>query len=236
MATVVDGRGGRALVVASSVSFGLLASIAAFAEPLLLGLDRPIQRWVISVRQGWLTETMHWVSLLGTRYVIGGLLLALAAWVLTTGRCRVVLLVVVIAFALNPAVEWALKVLVDRLRPDLLLLGRARGPSFPSGHVMASVGFYAMLPLLVWEATTSRRLRQAAASTAAVIVLAVGFSRIYLGVHWFTDVAGGLLVGTLVVLATYRALGGHRLDRSRACCPRGPEVGHRGRDPSILAR
>jgi len=236
VAAVVDGRGGRALLIASSVSFALLAAIAAFAEPLLLRLDRPIQRWVIGARQAWLNETMLWVSLLGTRYVIGGLLLALAAWVLARGRCRVVLLVMVIAFALNPAIEWALKALVDRPRPDLLLLVRARGPSFPSGHVVASIGFYAMLPLLVWEATPSSRLRQVAASIAGAIVLAVSFSRIYLGVHWFTDVVGGLLVGTFVVAATYRALGGHRLDRSRACCPLGPERGHRARSPSILVR
>lgn len=236
MAAVVDRRGGRALLIASSVSFALLAATAAFAEPLLLRLDRPIQRWVIGVRQSWLNETMHWVSRLGTRYVIGGLLLALAAWVLARGRCRVVLLVMIIAFALNPAVEWALKALVDRPRPELLLLGRARGPSFPSGHVVASIGFYAMLPLLVWDATTSSRLRRAAASVAAAIVIAVGFSRIYIGVHWLTDVVGGLLVGTIVVVATYRALGGHRLDRSRACCPLGPERGHRARSPSILAR
>ncbi|MBI2239151.1 MAG: phosphatase PAP2 family protein [Actinobacteria bacterium] len=236
MARVVDRRGGRALLIASGVSFALLAAIAAFAEPLLLRLDRPIQRWVISVRQAWLNETMRWITLLGTRYVIGALLLALAAWVLARGRCRVVLMVMVIAFALNPAVEWALKALVDRPRPDLLLLARARGPSFPSGHVVASIGFYAMLPLLVWDATTSSRLRRAAASIAAAIVVAVGFSRVYLGVHWFTDVVGGLLAGTVVVVATYRVLGGHRLDRSRACCPLGPEVGHRSRSPSILAR
>ncbi|MBI2238863.1 MAG: phosphatase PAP2 family protein, partial [Actinobacteria bacterium] len=87
-----------------------------------------------------------------------------------------------------------------------------------------------------WEATTSSRVRLAAAWAAGAVVLAVGFSRIYLGVHWFTDVVGGLLVGAIVVLATYRALGGHRLDRSRACCPLGPERGHRVRSPSILAR
>ncbi len=236
MATVVDQRAGRALLIASGTSFALLASIAAFAEPLLLRADRPIQRWVITIRTGWLNDPMRWMSTLGTRYVIGGLLFALAAWILATRRCRVVLFVMIIAFALNPLAEWALKALIDRPRPDLLLLARARGPSFPSGHVVASVGFYAMVPLLVWEATTSSWLRQAAAWIAGAIVLGVGFSRIYLGVHWLSDVVGGMLVGTVVVLVTYRALGGHRLDRSRACCPLGPDRGHRGRDPSILAR
>jgi len=224
------------LVAGCGPAFGLLAVLAAFADPLLLRLDRPVQGWVIRVRQGWLNDAMHWASVLGTRYVIGALLVVLAAWVFTTGRCRVVLFVMVLAFALNPVAEWILKVLVHRPRPDLLLLGRARGFSFPSGHVMASIGFYGMLPLLAWEAAASSRFRVAVALTGAAVVLAVGFSRIYLGVHWFTDVVGGYLVGTVVVVSTYRALGGHRLDRSRACCPRGPEEGHRARGPSILAR
>lgn len=236
MSTIVDRGAGRALLIGSGASFALLALFAAFAESRLLDADRPVQRWVIGIREGWLNEAMRWTSTLGTRYVIGGLLLALAAWVLTTGRCRVVLFVMILAFALNPLIEWALKALVDRARPDLLLLARARGPSFPSGHVMASVGFYAMIPLLVWEATTSSRIRHVAVWITGAIVLAVGFSRIYLGVHWPSDVVGGLLVGTVVVLATYRALGGHRLDRSRACCPHGPGRGHRARSPSILAR
>lgn len=232
-------RGRRAaytLLAACALAFVALALLAAFAEPLLFRLDRPVQRWVIGLRRPWLNETMRWVSLLGTRYVIGALVLALGIWTLVTRRCRVVLFVVVIAFALNPAVEWAFKVLVDRARPDLLLLGSARGPAFPSGHVIASVGFYGVLPALVAGITRRFPLRAAAFLGVTAIILAVGFSRVYLGVHWFTDVVGGFLLGTVVVLGTYEALGGHHLDHSRACCPLGSAAGHRSRGPSIPAR
>ncbi|MGQ0670642.1 MAG: phosphatase PAP2 family protein, partial [Actinomycetota bacterium] len=172
----------------------------------------------------------------GTRYVIGALGVVLATWTLITRRCRVVLFVVVVAFAMNPLVEWALKAAVDRPRPELLTLVRGRGPSFPSGHVIASVGFYGMLPLLVAGITSRFAIRVAAFLAVTAVILAVGFSRTYLGVHWFTDVVGGFLLGTVVVLGTYEALGGHRLDRSRACCPQGEEVGHPSRSTSIPIR
>lgn len=216
-------RSERWLLLASAGAFVTLALLAAFAPNVLLRVDEPVQRWVISVRRGWLNELMIGVSWLGTRYVIGGLLAALTVWSLYTGRCRRAVLVLVVAFALNPLLEWSLKALVDRPRPDLLLLARGRGPSFPSGHVLASIGFYAMLPALTGGAG-GRWPNLTATLAGAGVVLAVAFSRVYMGVHWTSDVVGGLLVGTVVIVATYRALGGHRVVACRcpAAHPPGP--------------
>lgn len=218
------GRTGRWLLVAVLGAFVTLALLAAFAQSFLLWVDEPVQRWVISVRRGWLNDFMIGVSWLGTRYVIGGLLAIVTAWSLVTGRCRRAVLVLLVAFALNPLLEWSLKALVDRPRPDLLLLGRGRGPSFPSGHVLASFGFYAMLPALIpWDA--GRRRSLGVAIVGVGVVLAVAFSRVYMGVHWTSDVVGGLLVGTIAIVATYRALDGHRIAACR-CRARWPATHH----------
>ncbi len=208
------GRTDRWLVAAVLAAFVTLALLAAFAQSFLLRVDEPVQRWVISVRRGWLNDLMIGVSWLGTRYVIGGLLAIVTIWSLVTGRCRRAVLVLLVAFALNPLLEWSLKALVDRPRPGLLLLGRGRGPSFPSGHVLAASGFYAMLPALIpWDVDRWRSL--GVAIVGAGVVLAVAFSRVYMGVHWASDVVGGLLVGTIAVVATYRALDGHRIAACR---------------------
>jgi undecaprenyl-diphosphatase len=207
------------VVAVCAAAFVALALVAALAESALLRIDRPIQEWVVAERRGWLNDVMRWVSLLGTRYVIGALLAGLVAWSWVTGRCRVAVLVLVAAFVLNPLVEFLLKEGVGRVRPDLLPLGRRRGPSFPSGHVVASVGFYGVLPALAWEATSRHRLRVLSAIAAVAVIVGVGVSRVYVGVHWPTDVLGGFLVGTIIVLATARALRGHRLDRSGCCRP-----------------
>ncbi|MGH2528680.1 MAG: phosphatase PAP2 family protein [Actinomycetota bacterium] len=213
-------RGANALLAASAAAFAVLAVIAANWERLLLTIDEPVQRAAIRARSDWLNEVISWVSLLGTRYVIGALLLAVAAWALLTRRCQVALVVLIVAFALNPLVEYILKEIVGRARPELLPLGRGRGPSFPSGHVMASVGFYAMLPAVVVGRTKARRLFTLVVSCA--VILAISFARVYVGVHWFTDVIGGLLIGAVMALATYAGLRGHRLDSTWCPGPTGP--------------
>jgi membrane-associated phospholipid phosphatase len=225
-------RRGWATAALLLATFLALALVAAFGEQTLLRVDRPLQEAVVGAREGWLNDVMGWVTFLGTRYVIGGLLLVMTVWTLVTGRCRVALAVLLVAFALNPLFEWALKAGVGRIRPDLLPLLPGRGPSFPSGHVMASVGFYGMLPAFLSEAGTGSRAKIAAAVAGIAIILAIGFSRIYVGVHWFTDVIGGFLIGSVIVFVTYRALRGHRIDR----CPVPRCLDQRSRVPSSLAR
>jgi undecaprenyl-diphosphatase len=200
-----------------AVAFLVLAAVATTAEGALLRVDRPVQEWVVAERRAWLNDVMRWVSLLGTRYVIGALLLGLVAWSWVTRRCRVAVLVLVAAFALNPVVEFLLKELVGRVRPDLAALGRRRGPSFPSGHVVASVGFYGVLPALAWRTSTRLGARVLAAGGAAIVIAGIAVSRVYVGVHWSSDVVGGLLIGTILVLVTARALGGHPRGRTGCC-------------------
>lgn len=209
---------GFVLLGASAASFLALALLALFRESLLLRLDVPIQREVLASREGWLDTLMAWVSLLGTRYVIGAILLGVAGWALATRRCRRVVLVLVLAFAANFVLEVVLKLSVGRPRPDLLRLVPGRGPSFPSGHVLATVGFYGVLAALTWKSTPGPWRRAAAYAAATAVILGVGFSRIYLGVHWFSDVVAGFAVGTAFVLTVAWALRGHHLGRARACC------------------
>ncbi|MBI4260524.1 MAG: phosphatase PAP2 family protein [Actinobacteria bacterium] len=234
-------RWGFPVAIGAAVLFGALAVMAAFFEPVLLRADRPAQLAVIDLRGGWVDEAMAFLSLLGTRYVIGALLVALGAVVLLTGRCRFTLMVLVAAFLLNPVAEFILKEgLIARTRPDVLQLVPGRGASFPSGHVLASVGFFGMLPVLAWEATGRTWVRAAAVVLGIGVVLGVAFSRMYLGVHWLTDVVGGLLLGTAIVVGTHRALRGHHLHRSRRCCPQGDRPAWTGRQgprlPSSLLR
>ena len=101
------------------------------------------------------------------------------------------------------AVIELLKALVLRPRPELwprlVLQG---GSSFPSGHAIATAAFY---PLLAWVTTRGRpRLRSAAMALAVALSLFVGLGRLYLGLHWPTDVLAGWMLGaaeSLTVIA-----------------------------------
>ena len=194
-----------AFLVASgaAVIFALLAFFVATSEATLLQFDRTMQRGLLELRTGWLDRTMIWLTFLGTRYVIGLSAVGLLIWSQVTKRHRVFVLVIVVAALLNPVFEIAFKELLGRVRPAVDQLLPGNGPSFPSGHVLAAVGFYGLMPLLAWEATRKRWARAAVFFGSVAVVAVVALSRPYLDVHWTTDAVAGVLLGTVLVMASY---------------------------------
>lgn len=103
-----------------------------------------------------------------------------------------------------------LKYFFDRQRPMSPLV-EASGLSFPSGHSMVAASFYGLLIYLVWHNVRDVRLRNTLIVLLSVFVLLIGFSRIYLRVHYPTDVVAGLAAGFLWVVVGISVL--HRLER-----------------------
>ncbi len=92
--------------------------------------------------------------------------------------------------------ELLLKYVYRRPRPDLLpLLVRVDSFSFPSGHATPACVFFGGLAAVVFHVTRRRDARAGAVAGAALAAGSVGLSRMYLGVHWATDVAAGFLIG-----------------------------------------
>ena len=87
-----------------------------------------------------------------------------------------------------------IKTVVDRARPDVLRLTGFSGASFPSGHATAAAATFAAFALIT-TVGRSRRVRAAAAGAAVGFAVLIAESRVLLGVHWLTDVIGGLALG-----------------------------------------
>jgi undecaprenyl-diphosphatase len=99
--------------------------------------------------------------------------------------------------------EVLLKISYHRARPDLWpALVSEKSPSFPSGHATMTTLFFGACVALVYHLSGNRHLRAAATAAGAAVVLAVGFTRIYLGAHWLTDVVAGYLVGLFWVVVS----------------------------------
>ncbi|HEY2375485.1 MAG TPA: phosphatase PAP2 family protein [Gemmatimonadaceae bacterium] len=94
-------------------------------------------------------------------------------------------------------IEHVLKNTVHRSRPQYAAAYlHGQSYSFPSGHTMASTICYLLLAFLIWSHPSTRpTVRRGALIVAAAVITAVGFSRLYLGVHYPSDVLGGLLAG-----------------------------------------
>jgi undecaprenyl-diphosphatase len=149
-----------------------------------------------------------------------GPLLAILVW----RRCRAVAIALVAATFARPAFEFVMKEVVGRDRPDYNRLVEGTGYSFPSGHPMAAVALWGMVPVVVGLFTRRRAVWWASVVLAGFMIVIISASRVYLGVHWISDVIGGLLFGAVFLLGIEWVL--HRAHTMPGCCSK-----TRDRDP-----
>jgi len=90
-----------------------------------------------------------------------------------------------------------LKNLFNRPRPLIPLLEPVKGLSFPSGHALMSMSFYGLLIFLVWENVKNRALKWTLTTLLLLLILLIGFTRIYLRLHYFSDVLAGFAAGII---------------------------------------
>ena len=95
-----------------------------------------------------------------------------------------------------------LKGLFDRERPSVPLLFHAKGLSFPSGHALMSVTFYGLLIYMIFKSIKNKPLKWTLISLLIVLIMIVGMSRVYLRVHYATDVIAGYCIGFLWLVFT----------------------------------
>ena len=137
-----------------------------------------------------------------------------ALWVWRRGHARLAIFLVVTALG-GGLVDTVVKEVVDRARPSLVdPVATAHGKSFPSGHAMSSTFVYGAL-VLVFLPVIGRRYRPVVVGGAAVLVVAIGFSRLALGVHYITDVVGGFVLGLAWLAASTAAFSIWRVERGR---------------------
>ena len=198
--------------------FLFLAMAAALAGGrLLLTWDKPIQHWVESNRTDTLDTFFLYASRLGSLQVIvfGAAVLMLIAF----RKCRPLFLLVLAAALARPLLEFTMKALVDRERPDLDRLVGGNGPSFPSGHPLAAIALWGLVPPVVALVTNQRFWWWVATAVSGTAIVIVAASRVYLGVHWFSDAVGALLFGAVFLLVVERLIDvGH----DRFPCPKRP--------------
>ncbi|MCM4084353.1 bifunctional DedA family/phosphatase PAP2 family protein [Paractinoplanes hotanensis] len=200
--------------------------------------DSPVAAWLTGHRAGWLTAVMRVVTMLGSgRVTVVALVLALLLLARPGRRWHTAILFTLVAGGTSVLVD-AIKLLTTRTRPDIAdLLTAAPGYAFPSGHSAQAAAVYGVIAYLL-----AGRLRRwghrVSVWTAAVLIASlVGFSRLYLGAHWLTDVLGGLALGTAWSALVATTLGIVELPTiSRAAGPVPPAIPPPARLPDTPVR
>ncbi len=151
----------------------------------------------------WVAEGMRDLTALGSAVVLTGLTLLIVGYLWLARRPRLALLLAA-AIAGGQGLNVGLKQLVARERPEATLhLVEVRSPSFPSGHSMASSIFYLTVGALLARTTARWSEKLYLMASAVLLTIAVGVSRVYLGVHYPTDVFAAWCAGTAWALACW---------------------------------
>jgi undecaprenyl-diphosphatase len=96
----------------------------------------------------------------------------------------------------------SLKIFFSRPRPDHPVYEAARGFSFPSGHAMSAMTFYGLIVYLVWKNVENRALRWLLTILLVLFIFLIGLSRVYLRVHYASDVMAGYSLGLVWLISS----------------------------------
>jgi membrane-associated phospholipid phosphatase len=188
---------GLVVVTSAAVGAGVLMEDVTDGDGVA-ALDHPVASFVAAHRTGALTTVMRAASSAGGPVVLGIFTVAAGVVLGIIWRSRRPVLVAGMIVAGNGVLTLALKQAVARARPPLSgALATADGYAFPSGHAATAAAAFGALAFLCGGPLRAWTARVALWAAAAMLTTLVGISRIYLGVHWTTDVLGGWAFGAL---------------------------------------
>jgi len=189
------------LVLSLLLLFILLTTLISFN--LLNGIDNYFYNLVTFKVNDFIINFYKGVTFLGsTEFIIFLVIFFLILFIILKKRNYGYLISIVLI--ISTVINNVLKLIVRRERPLVLSFVEEHSFSFPSGHTMAAVSMYGILIYLILKSNLSKKLKGVISAVLGIIPVLVALSRVYLGAHFMSDVIGGIIVSTiLLIVITY---------------------------------
>lgn len=165
--------------------------------------DDKIYQFIISFQNDTLTNIMKVITSFANPLTIVSLCLASLLSLIWKYKASIYLIIVTI---ISTVFNFLTKNIVLRTRPDHLRLIEETGYSFPSGHAMGSIAFYGFIIFLLSKSKINKYLKIFLSIIIGLTIFLIGISRIYVGVHYPSDIIGGFLLGYIILISSIEFL------------------------------
>jgi undecaprenyl-diphosphatase len=189
----------KKLLYISAIALGifLIILIELLTTHQISKLDQIISENMISIQNPSLTNVMIFITNLGGPISIALLSILLCLFLISRKKYTKAI-ILIMGILIGSFLELTIKEIVQRTRPENALI-KINEFSFPSGHAIISIVFFSLMIYSFKSYIKDKKLRIILAIPLIILTILIGFSRIYLNVHWFSDVIAGFALGISIV-------------------------------------
>ncbi len=194
----------RFIIIGSITGIALLGFLA-FMILVLCDYNFKIDQFNVIVannRNGFWTGFFKVFTHLGSFYTLAALAFVAIVIIWFVKKDKRLALFYGIGFAKVCVANLILKHIVRRIRPEHLMIIKETGFSFPSGHAMMTFAFFFLLAHFIWKTVKNKPLKITLVVVCSFIIAGVSFSRIYLGVHYLSDILAGWLLTCAILMSS----------------------------------
>ena len=152
------------------------------------------------------SDGLTFIMLFITNFCNPIILILLSLVILLICKDKKMGLIIIINLLVSILLNIIFKGIIQRDRPLEDFLITESGYSFPSGHSMVSMAYYGLIIYFIYKKVEDKRVRNVLMILIGLLILAIGFSRIYLGVHFASDVIGGFLISIIYLVCAIKLL------------------------------
>ncbi|MBQ2873182.1 MAG: phosphatase PAP2 family protein [Bacilli bacterium] len=185
----------RTILLVVTFLLFIILTILMLNDNLII-LDDIVHNFILSIRNNYLTTILKYITHTATSYTLILFTIILLIVIKNKKIPLFIMLNLIFSFTTNEIV----KLIFKRDRPLGINLIEETNYSYPSGHSMVGLAYYGFIIYLINKHIKSKKLKNTLTITLIINILLVGFSRIYLGVHYLTDVIGGFLLGIIYLI------------------------------------
>ncbi|WP_066254081.1 phosphatase PAP2 family protein [Neobacillus drentensis] len=182
-----------AFIISLVCVVGFALTSLFISDHKIIDFDRNIIAAIQGLESPLLTKVMKLFTFIGSTPVVIVIIILLIIFLKKVLHHRLELIFLISAIIGSAVLNQILKQVFHRIRPNFHRLIDISGYSFPSGHAMNAFTVYVTISFLLWRHIPSRWGRSLLICISTVMILAIGISRIYLGVHYPSDIIGGYL-------------------------------------------